>query len=55
MHHISHQALLDSVSHVKDGDIELLHVNTNLQDADYMTKGLPCQTFESNRFRTQGW
>ena len=28
-------------SHIKDGGIEVLHVDTNLQDADYMTKGLP--------------
>ena len=42
-------------SHVKDGDIEVLHVDTDLQDADYMTKGLPHQPFESNCFRTQGW
>ena len=42
-------------SHVKDGDIEVLHVDTDLQDADYMTKGLPHQPFESNHFRTQGW
>ena len=42
-------------SHVKDGDIEVLHVNTDLQDADYMTKGLPHQPFESNCFCTQGW
>ena len=42
-------------SHVKDGDVEVLCVDTDLQDADYMTKGLPCQHFESNHFRTQGW
>ena len=42
-------------SHVKDGDIEVLCVNTDLQDADYLTKGLPHQPFESNCFRTQGW
>ena len=42
-------------SHVKDGDIEVLRVDTDLQDADYMTKGLPHQPFESNCFRTQGW
>ena len=27
----------------EDGDIEVLHVDTDLQDADYMTKGLPHQ------------
>ena len=41
--------------HVKDGDIEVLRVNTDLQDADYLTKGLPHQLFESNCFGTQGW
>ena len=42
-------------SHVKDGDIEVLRVNTDLQDVDYLTKGLPHQPFESNCFCTQGW
>ena len=42
-------------SHIKDGDFEVLCVDINLQDADYMTKGLPCQPFESDCFHTQGW
>ena len=42
-------------SHVKDGDIKVFCVDTDLQDADYMTKGLPCQPFESNCFCTQCW
>ncbi len=28
---------------------------TDLQDADYLTKGLPRVVFEQNRFRVQGW
>ena len=42
-------------SHVEDGEVEVLRVDTDLQDADYMTKGLPCQPFERNCFHTQGW
>ncbi len=30
-------------------------IETSLQDADYMTKALPRETFESNRRRVQGW
>jgi hypothetical protein len=48
-------------SHVKSldgtprGDIAVLQVDTNLQDADYLTKGLTKDAFQANRRRVQGW
>jgi hypothetical protein len=42
-------------ANVTNGDVVVCKVDTKLQDADYMTKGLPRETFESNRRRVQGW
>ncbi|HEY9815754.1 MAG TPA: hypothetical protein V6D20_08140, partial [Candidatus Obscuribacterales bacterium] len=48
-------------SHVKptdggdDPEIRVLRVETQLQDADYLTKALSRETFEANRLRVQGW
>ncbi|HEY9816673.1 MAG TPA: reverse transcriptase domain-containing protein [Candidatus Obscuribacterales bacterium] len=47
-------------SHVKptdggDPEIQVLRVETQLQDADYLTKALSRETFEANRLRVQGW
>lgn len=42
-------------SHVRSGDIKISKIDTKLQDADYQTKGLPRQPFETNRHRVQGW
>ena len=39
----------------KDGKTVLKKVDTVLQDADYFTKPLVREPFESNRFRVQGW
>jgi hypothetical protein len=39
----------------EEPEILVLRVDTKLQDADYLTKGLPRETFEANRLRVQGW
>ena len=36
-------------------EIQVLRVDTNLQDADFLTKGLVVLVFEGNRFRVMGW
>jgi hypothetical protein len=41
--------------HVNRGDAKVSKIDTKLQDADYLTKGLPREPFESNRRRVQGW
>ena len=40
---------------IKSGKIEVQKVETQLQNADYLTKGLPAETFQANRHRVQGW
>jgi hypothetical protein len=42
-------------SHINNGDAKVSKVPTELQDADYFTKGLPRESFERNRRRVQGW
>jgi hypothetical protein len=46
-------------SHITNGNcnhsVTVNKVDTKLQDADYMTKGLPREPYEKNRFRVQGW
>ncbi len=42
-------------SHINYGDAKVSKVPTELQDADYFTKGLPRESFERNRRRVQGW
>lgn len=42
-------------SEVKNGNIVVERVDTRLQRADYMTKGLPRVLFENNRKLNQGW
>jgi hypothetical protein len=42
-------------AHVNNGDVDVLKVDTKLQRADYLTKGLPREPFEGNRMLNQGW
>ena len=42
-------------THVKDGRVVVERVSTNLQRADYMTKGMPRVPYETCRFYNQGW
>jgi hypothetical protein len=42
-------------SHQKNGDFTIYKVGTEEQKADYMTKGLPRESHERNRFSVQGW
>jgi histone deacetylase 1/2 len=37
------------------GEFTAVRVETSLQDADYLTKGLPRSPHEENRYRVQGW
>jgi hypothetical protein len=37
-----------------NGDAKVSKVNTELQDADFLMKGLPREPFERNRRRAQG-
>ena len=40
---------------VREGNVEVVYVETKAQDADYMTKIQCFDTFVSNRLRVQGW
>ena len=40
---------------VRRGDVSVEKINTHLQNADYLTKGLPHEVFHQNRRRLQGW
>ena len=40
---------------VRSGDINIRHVATKNQRADYTTKGLPLVTFVEHRNHVQGW
>jgi len=40
---------------VNRGDVQVVKVETGLQNADYLTKGLPQEVFQANRYRVQGW
>jgi hypothetical protein len=40
---------------INNGDAKVSKVPTELQDADYFTKGLPRESFERNRLRVQSW
>ena len=40
---------------VKNGLVSVEKVATELQNADYLTKGLPHEVFHKNRQRVQGW
>ena len=40
---------------VKNGLVSVKKVDTELQNADYLTKGLPHKVFHKNRQRVQGW
>lgn len=42
-------------SHFNRGEFEVFKVDTEDQNADYMTKGLPRESFERNRRAVQGW
>ena len=44
-----------SPEHGKEPDIEFIRVASELQDADYLTKGLVHVLFEANRLQFQGW
>ena len=37
------------------GEIKVVKVDTKLQNADYLTKGLSQEVFQANRHRVQGW
>jgi hypothetical protein len=41
--------------HVQTGEITILKIDTTEQRADYLTKGLPRETFEKIRLLVQGW
>jgi len=40
---------------VNRGDVQVVKVETGLQNADYLTKGLLQEVFQANRYRVQGW
>ena len=40
---------------VRKGDVLVKKIETHLQNADYLTKGLPHEVFHQNRRRVQGW
>ena len=40
---------------VNKGEVTVVKIATDLQNADYLTKGLPLEVFTSNRYRVQGW
>ena len=40
---------------VKQGTVKVSKICTTLQNADYLTKGLPKEVFLANRHRVQGW
>ena len=40
---------------VKEGNVLVQYVETNEQDADYLTKCRSLPTFLANRSRVQGW
>ena len=40
---------------MKNGSIKVEKIDTKLQNADYLTKGLPHETYHENRKRVQGW
>ena len=42
-------------SHLKPNQIEIHHVESSLQRADFMTKSLPTEGYKSNRKLTCGW
>lgn len=42
-------------SHVKSGKVSIVKIDTKEQQADYLTKGLPRETFEKIRLLVQGW
>jgi hypothetical protein len=42
-------------SHLKEGDIELKHIDTKIQKADIFTKGLARKEFEEKRLMIMGW
>ena len=42
-------------SHVEDGEVVVRKVDTSRQQADYLTKGLAREIFESCRRSNQGW
>jgi hypothetical protein len=42
-------------SHVKSGEIEIIKVDTSLQVADLLTKGLSREVFERLRHLIMGW
>jgi hypothetical protein len=41
--------------HVKDGTVDVVKIDTKEQRADYLTKGLPRELFETIRKLVQGW
>ena len=42
-------------SHVRDGKVKILKIDSAHQRADYLTKGLPRETFEKIRELVQHW
>ena len=40
---------------VRNGEVSVEKIETHLQNADYLTKGLPHDVFHQNRRRVQGW
>ena len=39
---------------VRDGNVKVSKDETGMQNADFLTKGLPQETFQANRHRVQG-
>lgn len=42
-------------SWIKARQVELQYIDTKLQRADFLTKGLPAELFEANRLKVCGW
>ena len=40
---------------INDAEVEVVYCDTELQDADFLTKGKPSEPFEKNRRRVMGW
>jgi hypothetical protein len=40
---------------VKRSEIQVVKIDMNEQLGDFLTKGLPCESFEQNRIAIQGW
>ena len=51
-YHFFWQAVKEGVEGI---EVKVSKIDTHLQNADYLTKGLPQEVFHANRQRVQGW